>query len=30
MLNDIFRGFGPADATEFVQSFLDRKQDKEA
>jgi hypothetical protein len=31
MLKDIFRGFfAPADATEFVQSFLDRKQDEEA
>ena len=31
MLKGIFRGFfAPADTTEFVQSFLDRKQDEEA
>ena len=31
MLKDIFRGFfAPADATEFVQSFLNRQQDEEA
>jgi hypothetical protein len=29
MLKDIFRGFfGPADATELVQAFLDRKRDE--
>ena len=31
MLKDIFRGFfAPADATKFVQSFLNRKEDEEA
>jgi hypothetical protein len=31
MLKDIFCGFfAPADATEFVQSFLDRRQDEDA
>jgi hypothetical protein len=30
MLKDIFRGFwSPDDATELVQSFLDRKQDED-